>query len=208
MFRQLAIAAPLLLAAPAMAQTGPASPSALGGGGDWSGFYAGVQIDAVSGSARFDFSGYDLSGVVPGVFVGYRHDFGGVVLGGELDYQRGRVTAGRDVDIADRGDPPMIVRENREPDLERLVRFGLEAGVEAGPALVYATAGWAHIAFEGEPTADSGGSGHFYGLGVDYALGPRVSVGAEILRHHFGDLGFAGYSADPVTLGLNLAVRF
>ena len=152
MFRQLAIAPPpSCLAAPAMAQTGPASPSALGGGGDWSGFYAaGFRSTPSAASARFDFSGYDLSGVVPGVFVGYRHDFGGVVLGGTGLPAR-RVTAGRDVDIAGgghRGDPPphslisvAAKKKTASPISNALVRFGLEAGVEAGPALVYATRG-------------------------------------------------------------------
>lgn len=176
---------------------------------DWTGFYAGAQIDVLNGSAEYDSQTVDLRKQVAGIMVGYRQAFDGFVLGVELDYHRGKVGASREFVEIDRDTGEVIATtQTYSFRIDRLVRLGVEAGVEMGPALVYGTAGIARIDFSGAPTADSGGSGHFYGIGVDYRVTDRVTVGAELLRHRFDDLGFAGYSADPVTFGLNIGYRF
>ena len=171
------------------------SPFVAHAEGDWTGPYVGVQVDLMQGSAEFDFQTNDFDGGVPGLFAGYRQDLGKVVLGLELDIHRGDIGF----------DGPSLSQTAR---IDRLLRLGVEAGIDLGPALVYGTAGVARIDFSGPPTADSGGSGRFFGVGVDYLVSDRVTVGVEWLRHDFGDLGFSGYSADPVSLGINLGYRF
>ena len=172
-------------------------PMAAHAEGDWTGPYVGAQVDIMNGSAEFDFQTNDFDGGVFGVFGGYRYDLGKVVLGVELDFHSGPIGF----------DGPTLSQTAR---IDRLVRLGVEAGVDLGPALVYGTVGVARIDFSDPPTADSGGSGQFYGVGVDYRMSDRLTVGAELLRHDFSDLGFPGpgYSADPVSFGVNFGYRF
>jgi opacity protein-like surface antigen len=172
--------------APAVVPAAPAPAM----GGDWTGAYGGVQLEY--GDA--DLSGVlteDGSGALAGIFGGYRYDFGTFVLGAELDLNAA------DIDLDAAGG-----------NIDTVSRLGLEAGYDAGPALIYGTAG-AAIA-----TLDAGndtlrGDGYFYGVGVDYAVTDRVTVGAELLQHEFEDFDDVnGLDASATTFGVNAALRF
>jgi hypothetical protein len=100
----------------------PAAPAPIAGT-DWTGFYAGGQIEygdvGVSGAATDD-----GTGALGGIFAGYRYDFGSYVIGAELDHQRRRYRPARRWRHARQRHPPR-----------------LEAGFDAGPALIYGTGG-------------------------------------------------------------------
>jgi outer membrane immunogenic protein len=167
----------------------PAAPAPVVGA-DWTGAYGGIQLEY--GDAEL--SGLleeDGTGALGGIFGGYRYDFGSYVLGAELDLNLA------DIDLDAAGG-----------NIDMVSRLGVEAGFDAGPALIYGTAG-AAIA-----TLDAGsdtlrGDGYFYGLGVDYAVTDRVTVGAELLQHEFDDFDdVSGLDASALTFGVNAALRF
>lgn len=152
---------------------------------DWTGWYAGAQYDFLDGDAAI---GGALDGDVVGVFAGYRQDFGDFVLGGEIDYS-----------VGDFGIAGVTL------DVDSLLRVGIELGYDVGPALIYATVGYARLDLSAVGvTAD--GDGVYYGLGVDFMVSDSVSLGIELLRHDFDN--FNGNSYDITSVGLNIAYRF
>jgi opacity protein-like surface antigen len=169
----------------------PVAPST-----DWSGFYAGLQLDNLSGDLTST-GVADIDGTLYGVFAGYRHDFGTFVLGGELDYMvgDGTVAAG-----------PLA----GPIDYDSLLRLGVEAGFDAGQALIYGTAGYADMEVTPAGLTTESSSGYFYGVGADFLVSERVVLGVEVLQHHFEDFSgpAAGTDVDALTVGLNLALRF
>ncbi len=158
-------------------------------GTDWTGAYAGLQYDILDGDAVI---GGALDGDAFGLFGGYRHDFGTFVLGGEIDYMVG--------DLSPTVGPGL--------DVDGLLRLGVEAGYDAGPALIYGTLGYARADISaGGANIDFDGT--FYGIGIDYAVSERVTIGAELLRHQFDDInGIAGNDLDMTSFGINVAYRF
>ena len=187
--------AALFLAAPVFAGgTTPAPAPApaivpVAAGADWTGAYAGLQYDTLDGDAVI---GGALDGDAFGLFGGYRHDFGTFVLGGEIDYMVG--------DLSPVAGPSL--------DVDALLRLGVEAGYDAGPALIYATVGWAQMDVS---VAGIGldFDGTFYGIGIDYAVSERVTIGAELLRHDFNDINnVPGNDLDATSFGINVAYRF
>lgn len=164
---------------------------------DWTGAYAGLQIDNISdGELLQALAPNDVDGTVYGIFAGYRFDFGQFVLGGEIDYMTG------DGDITD----PFLVVTPADYDI---LRIGLEAGVDLGRALVYGTAGYADIDVSAGG-ATIGSSGHYYGIGIDYLASDRIVIGAELLQHKFDSFSgaAAGSDLDVLTFGVNVALRF
>lgn len=198
MFRAL-VATATLLAAAAPALAGGTAPTPtqtpvqivpVAAGTDWTGAYAGLQFDLLDGEATI---GGGLGGQAFGLFGGYRHDFGSFVLGGEIDYMVGEVSP-------DLGGPSL--------DVDSLLRLGLEAGYDAGPALIYGTLGFARMEVS-VAGFSLDADGMFYGIGVDYALSERVTLGAELLRHRFENFGGApGNDLDATSFGINIAYRF
>jgi outer membrane immunogenic protein len=167
----------------------PGRPAPVAGT-DWTGFYAGAQIEY----GDVDLSGAlteDGTGGLAGVFAGYRYDFGTYVIGAELDLNAA------DIDLPAAGGT-----------LDTVSRLGIEAGYDAGPALFYGTAGAALA------TVDAGadtlsGHGYFYGVGIDYALTDQVVLGAEVLRHEFEDFdNVPGLDVGATTVGISAALRF
>ena len=198
MFRAvLATATLLAAAAPALAGGTAPTPTPtpvqivpVAAGADWTGAYAGVQLDLLDGEANI---GGGLSGEAFGLFGGYRHDFGSFVLGGEIDYMVGELSP-------DIGGPSV--------DVDALIRLGLEAGYDAGPALIYGTVGFARMELSVAGLSRDA-DGIFYGIGVDYAVSDRVTLGAELLRHRFESFGgVPGNDLDATTFGINIAYRF
>ena len=55
--------------------------------------------------------------------------------------------------------------------------------------------------------SDLDGTGTYFGLGVDYPINERMTVGLEVNQHQFDDFG-GGIELEPLTVGLNLAYRF
>jgi opacity protein-like surface antigen len=195
MLRSLLASAAILAAAPALAggvaplpAQQPVEIVPVAATSDWTGAYAGLQVDLFDGTAVL---GGDFEGNAFGLFGGYRHDFGTLVIGGEIDYMVG------ELDFALGG-----------LDVDSLVRLGLEVGYDAGPALIYATVGLAQLEVS-QGGASGDGDGLFYGLGIDYMVSDRVTLGAEILRHEFDDFNnLPGNNLEATTFGINVAYRF
>ncbi|MEX3017171.1 outer membrane protein [Gymnodinialimonas hymeniacidonis] len=178
--------------APAPVLIAPSEP-------DWTGFYAGGQVDMLFDGLLSDGGAplADIEGNLFGGFVGYRHDFGTLVLGVEADVMFGTLSAagvGGNFPIADN-------------DVNTtLLRFGGEVGADLGQVLIYGTAGAAWIEWEsGGATLD--GDGYFWGGGVDLLVSEQVTLGVEVLHHQFDGFGGTG-DLEFGTVGLNVAFRF
>jgi opacity protein-like surface antigen len=167
-------------------QVVPTAPVAT----DWTGAYGGIQLEFGNATIQPGPPDPDFSGSFVGVFAGYRVDLGSIVVGGELDYVTGELTSTSPGSVDD------------------ILRAGLEVGYDAGPALFYATAGWATVGLT-DPVGSTSNSGAFYGAGVDFMLTDRLFAGVEILHHDFNDVGNPPPAdADVTTLGLNVGFRF
>ena len=185
MIRFLLAVSVAVIAAPAFAADARTSAKMS----DWTGWYAGAQYDFIDGDATV---GGAFDGKVYGIFGGYRHDFGDFVIGGELDYSVGDITAV--------GGPTL--------DIDALLRVGVEVGYDAGPALIYATLGYATMDLSA-PGVSGEVDGVFYGVGADFMVSDRVSLGLEIIRDDFDSVGgLAGNDLEMTSVGLNVSFRF
>lgn len=199
--RTLTIAAlAALIAAPAvaggLAEVEPAPivvappPAPVPASGDWAGAYVGGQLgygDIDVESANGDDSG---DGWLGGVHAGYMWDFGRTVIGVEGDYD---VT---DIDIGDGAG-----------SIDNVARLKLRAGYDAGPALIYGTAGpaFANATVGGSDLSDDG---WFAGIGVGYQLTDQWILGGEVLSHQFDDFDSTGSDIDATTATLRASFRF
>jgi outer membrane immunogenic protein len=165
------------------------APAPVATGGDWSGFYGGVQLGY--GDVGSDGAGLDGNGAIGGVHAGYRYDFGTAVIGGELDYDIANMDLG-----ATAGD-----------ELENVARLKLQAGYDAGRTLIYGTAGGAR-ASASVGGADLSDNGWFAGIGADFAVTDRITVGGEVLRHQFDDFDGSGVDLDATTATARVSLRF
>jgi opacity protein-like surface antigen len=165
---------------------------------DWSGFYGGVQLEFGRGDVDYGvvpgagFADSDLDGHLYGIFFGYRHDYGTVILGTEFDYMTGSLDA----------DLPGIT------SVDRVVRATLELGMEAGNAFVYGTAGLAGVSVTTPILIDDTDWGGVFGVGVDYRLNDRTTVGAELLQHQVSDFNGSGADVSFTTFGVNIGFQF
>jgi opacity protein-like surface antigen len=163
-----AVAAPAFAGGPVVAAAEPtvAAPTVApmpAPGMDWSGFYAGGQLGFGNVGSTDPFEGEGLLG---GVHAGYRMDWGSFVAGAELAFDLASIDLG-DVSIT---------------TIDSIGRLGLTGGVDLGRALVYGTVGLARIG------GDVDQDGNYYGLGMDYALSDRMTVGGQVLKHEFDEV--------------------
>jgi outer membrane immunogenic protein len=164
-------------------------PAPVNTGGEWGGFYAGAGLGY--GDVGSSTDTLDGKGILGGLQAGYRHDFGTAVVGGELEYDITGIDLG-----ATAGDA-----------LNSVARLKAMAGADLGRTLVYGTAGYAYA------DADVGGvglsdDGWFAGLGADYSLTDRLTVGAEVLTHKFDDFDASGVDLDATTAKARVNLRF
>lgn len=190
-----ALLAPLAFAAPAFAGglaapapdpvvSAPAPVAPMRMDGEWGGAYAGAHLGYA------DVRDPDADGAFGGVQAGYRWDLGTAVLGIEAD------VSGGDIGFAGSND-----------SVDTLAHLKLQAGYDFGRTLVYATAGAAYA------KADIGGAsysdtGYFGGIGVDYQVNDRWTVGGEVLAHRFDDFDGTGLDAKATTAALRVNYRF
>ena len=153
-------------------------------GGDWTGFYGGLNLGYADVETNIDANGDDMS---YGLHVGYDYDFGQFVLGGELDYDKTDISLG-----------------GGAASIDSVARAKLRAGYDLGRTLVYATAGAARA-----DTSVGDETGPFVGLGVAYQVTDRYLIGAEVLEHRFDDVGgVAGNDIDATTFSIRGSLRF
>lgn len=158
---------------------------------DWTGFYGGVQL----GYGRIDDQtdpevfGDEFNGATYGAHIGYLHDFGRVVVGGELDFEG--------TNLED---------EATGLKVDSLARAKLRLGFDAGRVLPYVTGGVVQASTSG--FADLDDTGGFVGLGVDYQATDRMRVGAEVLQHRFEDFDDTGIDFDATTFSARASFNF
>lgn len=133
--------------------------------GDWTGFYAGLQYgqgnaDLANSDVDSDFDAY-------GLHVGYNRDFGQFVLGGELDYNRIKLD-----ETDEKGD---------------LTRLRARAGYDMGRFMPYLTLGAARVSAEVDGL-DVKETGMTYGIGGDFKVTDKITLGAEYTRQKWDDV--------------------
>ncbi|GLP85603.1 outer membrane protein [Tritonibacter mobilis] len=154
---------------------------------DWTGFYGGLQygqgeadLSLGGASASEDFDAFGVHG-------GYNHDFGRYVLGGELMYN--------DISGDNGGDGDLTSLRAR-------------AGMDLGRFMPYVTAGVSHLSLA-SGGADISENGFTYGVGAEYLVSERFSVGLEYTKSDFSDAGgVAGADLDTDKVQLRASYRF
>lgn len=177
--------APVVDTAPVIAPVVPVEA-----GTDWAGFYAGLQYG--QGNAELSDGLGDSDYDAYGPHAGYLFDFGKVIAGAELDYNKA------DLDDVD-GDA----------DLWRLRG---RVGYDMGRFQPYATLGAARISIDDE-AGDISETGITYGIGAEYLVTERFSVGAEYSRSDFSDVaedetGISGIDLDTDLVQVRASYRF
>lgn len=167
----------------------PAAEPYVAPGVDWSGAYVGAQLGY--GDVNSNGAGLDGNGLLGGVHAGYRWDLGNWVAGGELSWDKASIDLG-----AVAGD-----------QLDSIAALKLMAGREIGNSLVYGTLGAAQ-AKASVGGADQSDSGMVYGLGFDYAVNDRWTVGGEVLQHQFNDFDGTTNDFDATTIKAKVGLQF
>jgi len=141
---------------------------------DWTGFYAGIHV----GTSEFTSGGVRDSDPSMGLHAGYDYDLGNFVVGGELAYDAGaEYTLGGTTQST------------------KTARIKLKGGYDLGRILVYGVVGVAR--FEGDSARRDGFT---LGLGANYKVTDRITIGAEYLHDSLDDVGAVGADMDTVTL--------
>jgi predicted porin len=198
--RTFALCLPLALAAPVAmaggltepvieaAPTPVITPAPVSYGADWTGFYAGGQLGY--GNVSSPLLTNDADGLLYGVHAGYNYDFGSIVVGGEIDYDKGN-------DVTDAGSGI---------ELDSVTRLKLRAGYDAGAWMPYVTIGAARAQVTGGANLTDDGA--FAGLGVNYRISDSLTLGGEVLQHQFKDFGGTGEDIDATTLSTRISFNF
>lgn len=198
------------------------APAPVVSAADWSGGYAGLSLgyggidadgdDVLENLDDDNFLDVDIDGdgVIGGGFVGYQHDFGSFVLGGELDLNASNIDFDEDdffgddinIDLDDDGEV-----DNGGASFDAIHRLKLRAGYDAGNALIYGVAGAAYGDAEifGDDYSDTG---WLVGAGVDYKVRENIVVGGEILYHNWDDFDDTGIDFDATTVQARVAYQF
>ena len=142
----------------------------------WTGFIAGIQI----GTAEVSVDGSDNGNAALGAHVGYLHDFGGYVLGGELSYDAGAE----------------LVTEGNAQKVDT-VRLKLKGGHVFGRTLLYGVVGYANI-----DGASISNDGYSVGVGASFRATDNILIGAEYLRD-VSDSSGGDVETDSVSLRLS-----
>ena len=199
-------AAPVVVAAPSAPIALPvttATPVSIGS--DWSGAYVGGQLGFGTLTLEDDNSTAEtdeFDGATYGLHAGYMFDFGGVVVGAEVDFDATQITIEDDVEATNDG-----------VDVSSVVRGKLRVGYDAGRFLPYVTAGVAQVRLNADNEAVDAGvddsyNGRFVGIGANYMVSDRFMVGIEALRHDFDDTPVADISTEVNTISLRGSIRF
>ncbi|WP_171099317.1 MULTISPECIES: outer membrane protein [unclassified Ruegeria] len=150
---------------------------------DWTGAYAGFSFGYA------DVDGPAGSGGSTGIFgphVGFDYDFGNIVLGGELEYNRFNLDLGQS-----------------EGSLDSMSRLKLRGGYDFGSALGYVVVGTARAETSGDSDTAA-----VYGIGVAYPINDRFIISGEALRQDFDGLPESGGGLDANVFNLRTTFRF
>lgn len=162
----------------------PVAPAAVARvRGNWTGAYVGAELGY--GRASTSAIAGNGSGWLGGLFAGYNHQFGGMVVGGEIGASAARLK----FDSGER--------------VRSLARAKLRLGADAGDFMPYATVGWGR----GSGTGGSG-NGPLAGVGIDFAMSGNTVLGAEILHHRLRNFAGSGERMSVTTAAVRISYRF
>lgn len=174
-----------------------------------SGYFAGSSITSIETNSRFDLSGGGFTG---GGQYGYNQNLGTVVIGAEADFNYAGAEDTANVTVTYPCCGPATYTSAAEFDQSWLATFRGKAGVLAGPALIYATAGVAAaevsltqgfsdtnapFAFTVQRHSDTL-FGWTAGAGVEFAVADGLSLRLEYL---YADLGDVSVGPTPFLTG-------
>ena len=173
------------------------------GAQDWSGAYAGVQsanssyTNSYFNNGVFDNAPVDGSGSMSGIFAGYNHQIGNVVLGGELAYLSGEPA----YDLF----PTFFFTD--------MLDLKGRAGYSFGRVLPFAVVGWSRAGWTNGTLAPIDADGFAFGIGADVRVTDRVVVGLEYLQRdlvgdNFVEIPFENIESDFSTVSLRAALSF
>ena len=181
----------------------PIAPPPIVSQNDW---YVGAQVGPGFGELRYDEEDISLDGDADGVFfgvhAGVQRRFGTLTAGVELDYNTGNFQS--EVEETAGG-------LTGDVEITTLAHLKARLGTNYGRAFVYGTAGLAYVEGSSDVPAlmaDFSGTGGFAGLGTDFRLNDRFSVGGEVLFHDFENIDDSMYSAQITTTQLRLSYHF
>ena len=171
---------------PAIEVIPPIAPADTGG--DWTGAYVGAQLGY--GKATSTGTALEGNGALGGVHAGYNYDFGKLVVGGEIDWDKANIDLSAGAGT-----------------LDSVARLKLKAGADLGRVLVYGTAGvaQANATVGGASLSDTG---YFGGVGLDYALSDKWVVGGEVLGHRFSNFDSTGINLNATTVTARASLKF
>ncbi len=165
----------------------PAAPVMMTGS-NWTGAYAGATLGF--GRFRANQGAKDGNQGIAGVHAGYRHDFGTMVLGGELGYSKN--------DIGLKGGDNQI---------NSTVSAQMMLGADLGRSLAYVAGGVSRA--NGEIDGNKGTeNGYFAGIGMDYALTDKWTLGGEVIASKYNDFKGSGIDLNNTSLLMKLGYRF
>ena len=155
---------------------------------DWTGLYAGASLGFGSVTASGGKS--DARGGFAGVDLGYRKDFGTVVVGGEISYAK------NDIGL-----------DSTTDQINHTLAGELMLGADLGRTLVYVSGGVAraNATLGGSTTTDTG---YFAGIGADYLVNDKWTVGAELKSSVYNDFSNSGVDLKDTAVGLKVGMRF
>ena len=165
----------------------PVAPVYVAPNGDWTGAYVGASL----GFGNFTATGSpDGQEGIAGLNLGYRKDFGKMVLGGELSYSKND-----------------IGRKAVDDQINSTSAAKLMLGADMGRSLLYVSAGasQAEIQLGGVTASDNG---YFGGIGLDYALTERWTLGGEIIASRYDNFDSTGIDVKDTSLSLKVGYRF
>lgn len=171
---------------------------------DWSGAYVGVQAansdytNSYFNNGVFDGLPVDGGGSMNGVFAGYNHQIGNVVLGGEIAYLSGEPA----YDLF----PGFFYGD--------MLDLKARAGYSLGRVLPYAVVGWSKTEWTNGSLATVDADGFAYGIGAEILVTDQVLVGLEYLQRDLVGDNFVwvptttNIEGDVSTLAFRVAYSF
>ncbi|MBL9053572.1 MAG: porin family protein [Tabrizicola sp.] len=171
----------------------PAAPAPVAAY-DWSGPYVGLSYGNTSADIVFSSgASYEFEdGTVAGVYAGYLVQRGAFVYGGELAYGS---TSDTIITIVD--------------EIERALDLKARLGYSANRALFYGVLGYSTARYSESAGIDLDLNGFSYGIGAEFAVSPRFTLGLEYLsRDLSGEIPGLTADANLDTLSLRAGFSF
>jgi outer membrane immunogenic protein len=168
-------------------------------GGQWSGESAALRDEVVAQMS----DDLDASGGAYGLQFGYNHDFGGFVLGGELDYSQLNIDDSSVTGpLATTVFPSLSYTTVNAVELNDQISLRVKLGYAADRHFFYATAGATRVDVDAASGIASNGGyakaggasdrldGTQYGVGYEFDFGNQWSIRGEYLRTNLDDIRY------------------